>query len=74
MALALPHAVPAAGTTLLQPAAMDCGVGRTRDAMGRCRHRFNLFDHHDRRHFDRYREKHCAMMETPNGSVRRCRV
>ena len=74
VALALPHAAPAASASLLQPVAMGCGIGRRRDAMGRCRHRFNLFDHHDHRRFGRYRENHCTMVKTPNGRVRRCRI
>ena len=65
MVSAMPQAAPAAG---------GCGIGRARDATGRCHHRFNLFNHHDRRHFDRYRANHCTMVETPNGRVRRCRV
>ena len=73
-ALALPQTAPVAGASLLQPVAEGCGIGRTRDAMGRCRHRFNLFDHHDRRRFDRYRENHCTAVETPDGRVRRCRI
>ena len=72
VALALPQAAPA--PSLLQPVATGCGIGRMRDAMGRCRHRFNLFDHHDHRRFGRYRENHCTMVKTPNGRVRRCRI
>lgn len=65
-------AAPQAG--LRHETAAGCGIGRSRDAMGHCRHRFNLFDHQDRRHFHAYRQNHCTMVETPNGRVRRCRI
>lgn len=77
LAIATPGAAFAstdAGATLRLPVASGCGFGRTRDAMGRCRHRFNLFDHHDRRRFHDYRADHCTTVQTPNGRVRRCRI
>lgn len=52
--------------------AMGCGIGRTRHAMGHCRHRFNLFRQH--RSFRAYEDRHCTPMMTPNGCVNRCKI
>ena len=71
-AIAMPAAPAPSTSRAITQIAAGCGMGRTRDAMGRCHHPFNRFHHHHQ--FNAYKAKHCKPMRTPNGTVGFCKV